>query len=406
MEMEKPIKNRELLKSTKCSGLYIWKDNGHSSFASLVVVKRNREKTYLLSSFTSKNLPEIVKEIPAGVPIMVALDGSNVIHKIVPERVTAEQQISMVLPGARAKDFFVCRQPISGERTIISLVRLSEVEQLVKELNSAGLLIWDMTLGPFAIAEMREGIVESDRTNVPYYTLMIENGELLDFARTPNVPSLNSSITFNDEEYPVESMAPLSNCLRFWSGSWKQKSSSLLDSQRKEFRAKKLLNTILLPFLLLVFSSLIINFFLFMNYEKEKQALESIIIKKGSQLKEIDSLKKVIDIKQQILDTKHNNVAGYLSYFSDRIGSAVPQGIRLQEMVVNPQIKTSGGGNGCEFERNKISITGITDNTISLEIFVKRLSTFRWIKTTSILGYSEAKDGVKSFIIDLEVRDL
>jgi hypothetical protein len=400
------FKNMELLKSTKCAGLYIWKDNGHSSFASLVVIKRNRDKTYLLSSSASNNLSEIVKEIPRGVPVIVALDGSNVIHKILPERVSADQQVSMALPGAKAKDFFLCRQQISEDRIIISLVRLSEVEQLVKDLNSAGLLIWDITLGPFAVAELREVSVDSERINIPYYTIKLKNDELFDFVRIPHNPSLNSSIRFDDNEYSGENLVPLANCLRFYSGSWKLKSSSILDTQRKEYRARKLLNTILIPFLLLVFASLVINFFLFMNYEKEKQALENIIIDKSIQLTEIDSLKKVFITKQQIFDTKRNNSTKYLSYFSDRIGSVVPQGIRLQEMVINPQLKTSGAVSGQEFEKNKISITGTTDNTISLEVFVKRLSSFKWIKNTSILSFIETKDGVKSFILDLELSDL
>jgi len=404
--MKKPIKNGELLKSTKCAGLYIWKDNDHSSFASLVVVKRNREKTSLLSSFTSNNLFEIVKEIPRGIPIIVTLDGSNVIHKILPEKVSADQQVSMALPGAKPKDFFLCRQPISEDRIIISLVRLSEVEQLVKDLNSAGLLIWDMTLGPFALAGIREVFVDSERINIPYYTIKIKNDELFDFARIPHSPSLNRSITFDDKVHSSEHLVPLANCLRFYSGSWKLTSSSLLDNQRKEYRAKKVLNTVLLPFLLLVFASLIFNFFLFMNYEKEKQALENIIVNKSSQLMEIDSLKKVIITKRQVFDTKRNSCAKYLSYFSDRIGSVVPQGIRLQEMVINPQLKTSRAVSGQEFEKNKISITGTTDNTISLEVFVKRLSSFKWIKNTSILSFIETKDGVKSFTLDLEISDL
>jgi Tfp pilus assembly protein PilN len=394
------------LRSTKCAGLYIWKDKGQSSFASLVVVKRNKEKKCRLSSLTSNNLSEIVKEVPRGIPIIVALDGSNVIHKILPEKVSADQQVSMALPGAKAKDFFLCRQPIIEGRIIISLVRNSEIEQLVKDLNSAGLLIWDITLGPFALAEIPDVFADSERINIPYYSIKTKNDELLDFVRILHNPSLNSSIMFDDNVYSIEHLVPLANCLRFFSGSWKLKSSSLLDTQRKEYRAKKLLDTILLPFLLLVFASLLFNFFLFMNYEKEKLTLENVIFSKSSQLMEIDSLKKVIITKQQIFDTKRNNNAKYLSYFSDRIGSVVPQGIRLQEMVINPQLKTSRAASGQEFEKNRISITGITDNTISLEVFVKRLSSFKWIKNTSIISFMEAKDGVKSFILDLELSNL
>jgi len=404
--MKKPIKNGELLKSTRCAGLYIWKDKGQYSFTSLVVVKRNREKTYRLSSLTSNCFSELVKEIPRGIPIIVALDGSNVIHKILPEKVSADQQVSMALPGAKAKDFFICRQPISEDRIIISLVRLSEVEQLVKDLNSAGLLIWDITLGPFALPEIREVFVDSESINIPYYTIKLKNDELFDFVRIPQSPSLNRSLTFDNNEYSCENLVPLANCLRFYSGSWKLTSSSLLDTQRKEYRARKLLNTILLPFLLLIFVFLLINFILFMNYEKEKQTLENIIIDKSSQLTEIDSLKKVLITKQQIFETKRNNSAKYLSYFSDRIGSTVPQGIRLQEMVVNPQLKTSRVVSIQEFEKNKITITGTTDNTISLEVFIKRLSSFKWIKNTSIISFIEAKDGVKSFILDLELSGL
>ena len=405
--MLEPYKNREFGKSKKCAGLYIWKDEGKPSYASLVILNRRRERTNQLSTIVSTNLADIIKEIPRAVPLLVALDGLNVIHKILPEHVATDQQVNYVLPGAKAKDFFICRQTISEERIILSLVRHSEVEQLVKDLNSAGLLIWDITLGPFVLAEFKDILKGSDSINIPYYSFLIKNNEIFDFTRIPLNTSVSShEISFEDDLCSTESLVPLANCLSFFSGSSSHKISPLLDTQRKEYKARRILNTVLLPSLILILAALFLNFFLFMKYEKETSEIDNTMLIKANQLTEIDSLKKIITAKQQILDKKLNSDARYLVYFSDRIGSVIPLGIRLQEMVINPQMKLSSASKSYEFDSNRINIVGITDNTISLEIFVKRLSSYKWIKDTNILSFNETKDGVKSFSLDLELSDL
>lgn len=399
-------KKLALLNVHKCAGVYIWRDHKQQFLVSLVVAYNNKGEIIVNNSLSSNNLDEIIKEIPTGVPLIVVIDGTNVVHKIVPEQASVDQHVAMALPGAKAKDFFIRRQLISEERIIISLLRQSEVEHLVKVLNSAGLYVWEIYLGPFVLETFLQVQAGLDRINIPFYSISFENGKISDFERTKYSPSENKQLlTIGSDELTMECLVPFASCLKFFKQPGKDNTSSLISEQRKEFIAKRVLAITLLPFILLVFVTLFVNFLLFMDYEKETRLLDKVIINEGKQISEIDSLKKAATVKQNVLETKLKSGSKYLAYFSDRIASIVPSGIILQEMVINPQITVSRGENSFEFAENKIIINGITDNSISLEIFVNRLSSFMWIESTSIRNFNETKEGVRIFNLELKLAD-
>lgn len=390
----------------KCAGLSIWKDKSQHLHASFVLITRKNGEIVINNSVTSNSLDEILKEVPPGIPLVLVMDGTNVVHKIVSKQDPADQHVAMALPGANAKDFCIRRQVISEGRIIVSLLRQNEVDHLVKVLNNAGIFIWEIFLGPFVLETLKKGHTDIDRIIIPFYNISFLNGKISNYERT-NIPcEKEQSIFIGTYELAKECLVSFAACLYFYNGTWKNETCSLISSQREEFLAKRILVATLVPFVLVVFVSLFINFLLFMEYEKESTLYQTIILNERNQISELDSLEKEISVKQKVLETKLKRGSNYLAYYSDRIASIVPSGIILQEMVINPQVSNSRGQNIFEFSENKIIIKGISDSSISLEIFVKELSSFIWIENTRILNFNETKEGVRFFSLELTLADI
>jgi len=110
-------------------------------------------------------------------------------------------------------------------------------------------------------------------------------------------------------------------------------------------------------------------------------------------------------IGQQVFETKQNRQAGYIAFFSDRIASCVLSGILLTEMNIYPRVSTSQKKDNYKFRDDIITVNGITDNSVSLEAFVKRLSCLEWIESVKILNFAESKDGVLSFQIEITIGE-
>jgi len=177
----------------------------------------------------------------------------------------------------------------------------------------------------------------------------------------------------------------------------------MLAVQRKELTAKRILSRTVLPFLLLIFILLIVNFALLLNLDKENRILSSSVTVGKHHLRQIDSLRKTLVIRQKVLDAKNNRGARYLAYFSDRITSCVPPEITLSTLNIYPQKSPNLKRNQYLFSDGLIAISGLSASTVSLEEYLENLSSFWWIESVGITGYSMEKDGIGLFKLEISV---
>ncbi len=392
-------------KMRKCAGLYFWFGVEKDLYATLTVTTLKKGKVTIKSACTANSLEEIIRKIPPNLPLIISVDGINVIHRIV-SQTSYDNPLLQTFPGIKVKDFIVRKNVAAEEKIIISLVRREDINALVKSLNEAGILIYDINVGPFSIENLPGIAAGTGEVHIPFYDLHFEHDRMCDFERTLyNSIENNCLLEFGDEQMSSEFLVPLSLCYGFYQTGGKGETEEQLVEQRKEFAAKKILAVSVLPFFLLVFTALLINFLVMMKYGKESRLLEQSVVAGKQYLTQIDSLRKAVMIRQKVLETKHNRQARYMAFYSDRIASCVRPGILLTEMTIHPQVSTSQKRDHYIFRDDVITINGITDNSVSLEAFVKRLSALGWIESVKILSFTEAKDGVRSFQVEINIGE-
>lgn len=388
---------------SRCAGLYLWFGPDSELFASLVIAVRRNDAVMIESALSSDSLEDLIRKIPGNIPLMVSLDGSHVVHRLV-DNSSGDDTLSNTLQGSGAHDFYSGKHEAGAGRMIVSLIRKEEVSKIVGLFNREGLLVFDLHLGPFSIDKLTLISGDKGEITIPFYTLFLENGKTVHFERSYNNKIENIySVEFGNEVISSEFLVPLSLCYAFFRTDYSKGNSEMLAIQRKELTAKRILSVTVLPFLLLIFISLIVNFALLMNLDKKNRILSSSVTVGKHHLTQIDSLRKAVIIRHKVLDAKNNRGARYLAYFSDRIASCIPAEITLSTLNIYPQKSPNQKRNQYSFSDGLITVSGLSGSTVSLEEYLENLSSFWWIESVRITGYSMEKDGIGLFNLEISV---
>jgi len=348
-------------------------------------------------------LEDIIGKVPGEIPLMVSLDGSHVVHRLV-DNSSGDNTLSNTLQGSGVNDFYSGKHEAGAERMIVSLIRKEEVYKLVGLINREGVLVFDLRLGPFSIDKLTGIAGDMDEIAIPFYTLFLENDKTVRFERSYNNRIENIfSVEFGNDVISSEFLVPLSLCYAFFRTDYSKGNSEMLAIQRKELTAKRILSVTVLPFLLIVFISLMANFALLLNLDKKNRILSSSVTVGKHHLTQIDSLRKALVIRHKVFDAKNNLGARYLAYFSDRIASCVPSEITLSTLNIYPQKSPNQKKNQYSFSDGLITISGLSGSTVSLEEYLQNLSSFWWIESVRITGYSMEKDGIGLFNLEIFV---
>jgi Tfp pilus assembly protein PilN len=390
-------------RGSRCAGLYLWYGPDSELFASLVIAALRNDAVMIESALSSDSLEDIIRKVPGNIPLMVSLDGSHVVHRLV-DNSSADNTLSSTLPGSGANDFYSGKHEAATERMIVSLIRKEEVYKLVGFINREGLLVFDLHLGPFSIDKLTGIAGDNGEIAILFYTLFLENGKTVSFERSYNHKIENIySVEFGNEVVSSEFLVPLSLCYAFFRKDYTKGNNEMLAIQRKELAAKRILSATALPFLLLIFILLIVNFALLVDLDKKNRILISSVTVGKHHLTQIDSLRKALVIRQKILDARNNRGARYLAYFSDRIASCVPADITLSTLNIYPQKNINQRRNQYSFSDGLITISGFSGSTVSLEEYLENLSSLWWIESVRITAYSMDKDGNGIFNLEISV---
>jgi len=195
-------------RGSRCAGLYLWYGPDSELFASLVIAVRRNDAVMIESTLSSDSLEDIIGKVPGEIPLMVSLDGSHVVHRLV-DTSSGDNTMSNTLQGSGVNDFFSGKHEAGAERMIVSLIRKEEVSKLVGLFNREGLLVFDLHLGPFTIDKLTGISGDKGEIAIPFYTLFLENGKTVRFERSYNHKIENIySVEFGNDVISSEFLVP------------------------------------------------------------------------------------------------------------------------------------------------------------------------------------------------------
>ena len=344
---------------------------------------------------------EFSRKIENNVPIALVLNGKNILHKESRldkiEENSKLQRLSSLMPTLNLAEFYV--QYYQAEETgFFSLIRSEKMNQICEQIGNLGYTITSLSLGPFAFKGilpfvLGEGETKEAEVIVGNQKIAILDGNIKAFKNLNPEESHLANITLKLGEDDIESKYLLAYAAAFRVLTNRPDNISLkvdlVENNRLEHIEKKKFKVGFASSLGFFFLLLLVNFLVFGKLSEQTSLLSRKLAAKQDNLKQLGKLGHEASAKKEFLE-----VTGWLdtprtSFYADRLVSALPVGIRLTELAVNPLERKSSYNEGkLTFESGVIVVQGFCRNPIQLNNWIKSLGRYKWIRQVERQNYA------------------
>lgn len=367
-----------------------------------VLLAKKRSKLEITASGAAGAISEI--QLPPGTPAALSISGKGIIHKKVSHKqeMDAASLLPKVLPNARPAEFYVqWTEPVSHS-AIVSVARRSSIDELLNEFKKIKLDIVSCTLGPFCIASILPAANEREEIRLPGHTISISEGQVESYMSEENKEA--APVLVDSELAEASLVIPLAAGTEYFTGYSANIDIPHVAEVKDNFRQKKIFRFTGAGLLIILLTTLLINYFLFDHYWKKKQALEAATSANAGAWQKYTALKAAYDEKISFLQGTGLLDASRASFYADRIAKGVPGTIQLSEMNINPCVKTDRE-NMMQFETDNIRLSGYCKRSDELNEWMKQLGKKDWIHKVELINYTQGKaDPSGTFTINIKMR--
>jgi hypothetical protein len=311
-----------------------------------------------------KNIAHFAKYYKPG-PLALCLTGKGILTKeIQPVAVTSQQLIGQVLPNANAADFYFQLDQKAG-LTLVSIVRRSVADGLIKELTALGFPVVSLSLGTLADEDAVSGV--KPELMSAYYSAF--------------------QVLLKQEIVGVD--------------------HAVIKENRLHAFAKAKVIGIAVVFGCVMLVLLMVNFFMFNHYETEAGRLSLKRNRSGMQVKKFQQMESDI-LQKTSLVASAGWAGGYpYAWLTDQLMAGRPAAVAISGLSINPlKIQRATISAAEIYETKKIRISGTCDKAATLNNWLFEIRAKAWVKDCGIMTYELNKESGKGqFTIDIEISD-
>ncbi len=396
----KLIVNR-VLRGKRACGVNIWIKPDESMIIDIVIVTKKRNRLCISDKITITSLHEIKNKISKDTPLYLSVDGKGILNKIVSQEKDVTL-IDSVLPNADSNDFYLQEIILSKEEKLVSCIRKERIDNLASKFYEYGFNILELILGPFSILTLSRTFETETSIFIPHYKLVLRQGLLENF-EINDVGCQSFKLEIDSVYLESEYIIPFSNCMYHFGSNADINSDNIpfLKIQNENFLYQRVFRICGRTILITLLTSLCISFLLFDRYSNKNLQLISEIDKNIETLNLIDNIEVKLKTNETIYNDKLSLKNSLISYYIDKIAKEVPLSVTLNRLCIFPESKTSSNDKTVIFQKDIIIVNGKTQSSTQLELWIKTIEKFDWIKRVSISGYSDNTLGPANF--DLEI---
>lgn len=381
------IDNRKRL---ACLEVFI-KQNDERIYHYLEVKRKVKDQISICHDFTCRDIEQLKQLWNKYTPTILLLNGKGILIKTVSHerQDTPESLLQKSIPSADPSHFHI-RQHQSSDtnEAFISMARRDLLNSIINDFYNINLFFIACYWGPFDIESLIPLLNASSELVTGNYTFRFKNGYICGFQASSIGASEETKYIIGDEEIKGISMLSLGCIINHL----KKKDISnenfpeALHRSEKEFIYSRILSAGSKVAVLSFFILLLTNFLLFTHYRKEYDHLQLINNNPDYSENNIDTLNKLFETKFHLLEESGFTTAELNSFYADSIASTVGDGIILTTLDINPS--AFDDDKGYSFNPGVINISGISQNSLVLNKWMKQLGSFKWISTITLESFS------------------
>jgi Tfp pilus assembly protein PilN len=359
-----------------------------------VILQKKAESFILRLKGTFESIEQLAKVIRKRLPIILHIYGKGVLNR---KTVPIDDYLDKLILNANKNDFYSTFIDIEHER-FVSFTRKEPVDSIIEKLVGLEDQIVDIQLGPFIVlnSNLPDKIKHAGNITFSYNNdgISFESSETSDL-----------SCYFLDVKWNNQLLAGIAAYNELVSDP----SCSIINHEERKTRRVNLKDKIqfekLGVFMLAFFLFALIGNYFYQGHINEKNArIEDEIMIFSDNLTKIDLIDQEINRKKHLIQSSGILKNQYISFYLDQIGITLPSTISLTEIKTFPVTNKLKQKIKPEIDQTSIYISGITQNSSSIDMWIEKLNALDWVAKTEILSF-ERSDGLKAiFTIKLYIK--
>lgn len=375
----------------------------------LCLLKKEKDSAKILLQETGIPSLEQLKElIGANTPMFLGINSKGMLLKVLDHHPTSKiEALRAVFPSAQEEEFHL-QQVESSTNSLLAVVRKDRVEPLVEEMQTAGLWVVNVFIGPFWMEEILPLLPSSvQELQVGQQLLLIEQQHIIGSSKGEKA-ALGS---FQVGEETVEEAGLLALSMAFLAitqPTIQGLDMPIVQQQQKDFYYKKLFHYTGIAALSLFFMALLGNYLLFEHYHTQQQNLSIEVGQQKSLLEQRAQLAKKYEDKKALLGDQLHLGQSKSSYYADQLAATLPSTLQLTKLVLFPKIQTEDSYNSEEqlpyYDNKTILVTGQCQASVFYNNWKRALEELDWVASIHNLSYQNNKEGQGVFELKITLK--
>ena len=363
----------------------------------VVFVTKEKHTLSIKDTFFTNDFENLKEKIDSGFPLLMTFNGTNIISK---QQEFEPNYRSKILFNSNPKDFYWFEYQ-KKDTVFVSVARKETIDFYLKKFEEAGFYVIQANVGPFVSVTTYPLLNQYTITTLNHQLNFIED-ELESFSLTQDKSDVKYHL--GDQEILNKYLIPFASILNYLLPA-ELISNSLdeISDNKSELAFKKLLSKVGFASIIVLFITLLINFFLLENYQNKINEATSELALKQSAYDKVLKLKKDKKNKEAILKKSGIHNSHFLSFYTWQLAEAIPNEVQLSKLDIFPIIGKIKKEAPVNFSADKISVEGFVVNNKSLSEWIKKIKKFKWVKSVEILDFKN-QNRTNKFILKIFVK--
>ncbi|MBP7222216.1 MAG: hypothetical protein KBA50_03105 [Sedimentibacter sp.] len=394
------IKNIGFIRGSSAIGIQVTFHSADKFALHLIkTVKRLGKISIESQAVELSSFDDIKKYLKKNTPVVLCVDGKNVIHRYITEDIGANP-LDLVLPNASKDDFYI-QQSECGNGHFLSVIRRENLESLISSFLRIDVIPAMVYLGPFVLS---------------YTKFLFDDGlkfrsELWEINGTVDQITYSQS-AYKDLDFTFVNGESIRACLfPAYALSVSYLANIGVDEikvsskYQDDFIFKRAIWLAGWSILIAIFTILLVNFMVFSNYNDKFEAANNMLQQHQSLLSRNDELKDLYTKKRKFIERSGLLTSSRFSYYSDRIARLVPDSVQLTSIQIFPVDDKVRSDKPIMYDENRIIVAGNCSNSRYFNIWKDNLKLENWLQDIYINQFGqEQPDKPIYFEIILEIK--
>jgi hypothetical protein len=349
------------------------------------------------SKFSSLSFEEIVGALKKNLPILLHLEGDDVLSKEVDLKTNYRQDLIF---KSNMDHFFFYERP-KEKMVYASVIRKEIVEAYLSMISDKGNFVVHISFGPYVLANL--SLIQKDDITVssPLSTLRIIDGEISALFTSTN--ALSQEFSFQGDIYTASEL-PLLACFldfKFRDSDIKEQIFIQKNKEEQKFKTRFLFFGVIA--LVCVLMLLISGHFILKQLEIQLSEKETSFIMAQRNLDQIKQLKDELSTKEKMLYSSGLNNHQYLTKYVAEIGDLLDGSSNLVSIEVFPIKKKVNTSEKVNFIMDAILVQGETQYDSDFNNWIMELKRLKWVRKVDITKYDNESKSVNKFELNIKL---